>query len=175
MREACCSISVSCDDGADRGGALSSCTGRAFPLVSRDSAGLPRTTGEVAGHGSARRSGITAREGRNHRPFGTRRFSSRTDGGFLPPASSLARPGRTGADHDHVQQPPRGPLREVVHRLETQSRRQPVGRGEAVHEGHGGVPGLKSYLGSRAVRPNVLARDSSRLILVQVSLPMIAS
>lgn len=30
-------------------------------------------------------------------------------------------------------------------------------------------------LGSRAVRPNLIARDSSRLILVQVSLPMIAS
>jgi hypothetical protein len=57
----------------------------------------------------------------------------------------------------------------------TQSRRHPVDRGEAVHEGHDGVPGLRSYLGSRAVRPNLLARDSSRLILVQVSLPMIAS
>lgn len=42
-------------------------------------------------------------------------------------------------------------------------------------EGHGDVPGLRSYLGSRAVRPNLIARDISRLILVQVSLPMIAS
>jgi len=41
-------------------------------------------------------------------------------------------------------------------------------------EGHDGVPGLKSYLGSRAVRPNLIARDSSRLIFVQVSLSMIA-
>jgi hypothetical protein len=56
-----------------------------------------------------------------------------------------------------------------------QRHRQPVGRGEAVPEGHDDVPGLRSYLASRGVRPNLVARDSSRLILVQVSLPMIAS
>jgi hypothetical protein len=50
-------MSVSCDDGADPGGALSSCTGPAFLLVSGDSASRPGTTGAVAGHGSARRSG----------------------------------------------------------------------------------------------------------------------
>lgn len=46
---------------------------------------------------------------------------------------------------------------------------------KTIPDGHDGAPCLKSYLESRAVRPNHIARDSSRLILVQVSLPMIAS
>jgi hypothetical protein len=46
---------------------------------------------------------------------------------------------------------------------------------KVVPDDHDGAPGLMSYLESRAVRPNRIARNSSRLILVQVSLPMIAS
>jgi hypothetical protein len=45
----------------------------------------------------------------------------------------------------------------------------------SLKEGELLVSALKSYLGSRGVRPNLIARDSSRLILVQVSLPMITS
>ena len=64
-----------------------------FSPGQRESVGSPRTTRGVAGHGSARRSGLPAREGRTTDRSG-QKISSRTDGGF--PLPHRAWPGRVG-------------------------------------------------------------------------------